>query len=244
MAIERRVNPRGPTTTEGGTVSSSVQSSVTAPRGRSKDPARSDDTRARLIAAALQCFAAKGFHGTTTRDIATAAGMSSAALYVHHKSKEDLLYLVSRQGHEITLNVVREAIASAESPPAQLTAIVRGFTAHHARRHTSARIVNYELAALSAAHRADIVLIRRDIERHLRGVVESGVASGDFDTPDPAMTTRALLSLGIDLARWYDDSGRWTPEAIADHYSELAMRMVRSTKRPPARRTSRSATGL
>jgi AcrR family transcriptional regulator len=48
---------------------------------------RADATRARLLKAATDAFAEKGFHATTTRDIATLAGMSPAALYVQHKSK-------------------------------------------------------------------------------------------------------------------------------------------------------------
>src|SRR5665647_2846508 len=107
------------------------------------------DARSRLVAAAVESFAAKGFRGTTTRDIASAAGMSPAALYVHHKSKEDLLYLISRTGHERTLHLVKDADASSNDPVEQLLAVVRGFTVHHARGHTSARVVNYELAALS-----------------------------------------------------------------------------------------------
>ena len=60
----------------------------------------SESTRDRLLAAAIEAFAAKGLHGTTTRDIAAGAGMSPAALYVHHRSKEELLFLISRAGHE------------------------------------------------------------------------------------------------------------------------------------------------
>jgi AcrR family transcriptional regulator len=41
---------------------------------------RAEATRARLVEAAIAAFAEKGFHGTTTRDIAAAAGMSPAAL--------------------------------------------------------------------------------------------------------------------------------------------------------------------
>ena len=51
---------------------------------------RGEATRARLVEAAIAAFAEKGFHGTTTRDIAAAAGMTPAALYVHHRSSEDL----------------------------------------------------------------------------------------------------------------------------------------------------------
>ena len=184
------------------------------------------DARSRLIAAAVESFASKGFHGTTTRDIASAAGMSPAALYVHHRSKEDLLYLISRAGHELTLLLVKDAVASSDDPVEQLLAVVRGFTVHHARRHTSARIVNYELAALSPEHLGEIAGIRRAIEEEMRAVVQSGVARGAFRSSNPRMTALALLSLGIDVARWYRDEGEWSPEEIADYYCEAALRIV------------------
>ena len=184
------------------------------------------DARGRLLAAAVEAFAAKGFHGTTTRDIAAAAGMSPAALYVHHRSKEELLYLISRTGHELTRRLVRDAVATSEDPREQLLAVVRAFTAHHARSHTSARIVNYELAALSAEHLEEITAVRREIDQAMRDVVEAGAAAGVFHTADSRMTALALLSLGIDVARWYRDEGGWTPEQVADHYAEAALRLV------------------
>lgn len=178
------------------------------------------------MAAAIDSFARKGFHGTTTRDIASAAGMSPAALYVHHRSKEDLLHQISRRGHDRTLALVREAVASSEDPREQLLALVRAFVVHHAEGHTSARIVNYELAALSPEHLEEIAEIRRQIEREMRGVVERGVATGTFQAENPRMTALALLSLGIDVARWYRDDGEWTPMQIAEHYCGLALRIV------------------
>lgn len=191
------------------------------------------ETRDRLVTAAVQCFAAKGFHGTTTRDIAAAAGMSPGSLYVHHRSKEDLLHLISRAGHQYVLRVVREhAAATADDGPVeQLRAVVRGFTIHHARWHTGARIVNYEMSALSPEHFAEVAGIRRAIQHEMRQLVEAGVAAGEFDVADPAMTALALLSLGIDVARWYRDDGDWTPDDVADHYGELALRLVGA--RPP-----------
>jgi AcrR family transcriptional regulator len=185
-----------------------------------------DDARARLVAAAVEAFAARGFHGTTTRDIAAAAGMSPAALYVHHRSKEELLHLISRTGHERTLALVEDAVASSPDPVAQLTRLVEDFVRHHAVTHTTARIVNYELAALSEPHREEIGRLRRRIDAVVRELVRRGVASGAFTTPDPAMTASALLSLGIDVARWYRDEGSWSPEDVAAHYRELALRMV------------------
>lgn len=187
---------------------------------------RADATRARLLEAAVTAFSEKGFHGTTTRDIAAAAGMSPAALYVHHKSKEELLYLISRNGHENTLRTIRAALARSEGPVESLRAVVHDFAVHHARGRTGARVVNYELAALEPDHLAEIREIRHQIEDELRTLVQRGADAGVFDVADSRMTAAALLSLGIDLARWYHDGTRWTPEQIGDHYAELALRIV------------------
>jgi hypothetical protein len=45
------------------------------------------------------------------------------------------------------------------------------------------------------------------------------------------MAALALLSLGIDIARWYRDEGTWTPEDIGDNYAELALRIVGANPR-------------
>src|SRR5690606_14470443 len=102
------------------------------PAGRRGDPThderqmsstentRAGASRARLVEAAVTAFAERGFHGTSTRDIAAAAGMSPAAVYVHHRSKEDLLYLISRVGHDDTVAVIRQAADSTDDPAARL----------------------------------------------------------------------------------------------------------------------------
>jgi AcrR family transcriptional regulator len=199
---------------------SSPDSSTTAPR------TRADETRERIYHAAASAFAERGFHGTSTRDIAAAAGMSPAAVYVHHRSKEELLHHISLRGHQTTLDLVREAATSSDEPSGQLVAVVRAFAVHHARAHTSARVVNYELAALDEQHLPEILERRRQITAEIRGLVERGVAAGVFHTTNPRMTATALLSLGIDIARWYKEGGEWSPEDIGEFYAELALRMV------------------
>jgi AcrR family transcriptional regulator len=187
---------------------------------------RGDLARARLLEAAVQAFAAKGFHGTTTRDIATAAGMSPAAVYVHHRSKEELLYVISRDGHRTTLDLVRAAAASPGTTAERLAAVARAFGRHHAERHTWARIVNYELGSLAPGHLEEIRGLRVGIEDEVRSLVEAGITSGEFDATDAGMATTAVLSLGIDIARWYREDGRWSPADVGDHMADLALRVV------------------
>ena len=138
---------------------------------------RADAARGRLMDAAEAAFAQHGYHGTTTRHIAAAAGMSPAALYVHHASKEELLFLISRAGHEEVLSLLDVALRVSDDPVAQLRAVVRYFTLFHVAAHDSARIVNYELAALT--QRAGDPLIAR-VASHLASL--SAGESGDAAT--------------------------------------------------------------
>ncbi|MFE3227158.1 TetR family transcriptional regulator [Nocardia sp. NPDC059228] len=196
----------------------------------SEDRSRADETRARLLDAAVAAFAERGFHGATTRDITSIAGLSTAAIYVHHRSKEELLYQVSHTGHLDTLERMREAVAASDDPVEQLVAVMRQFAIHHARAHTVARVINYELAALSPEHQREIKEIRHVIDTEMRQLIERGVDAGVFDNPDPRMAAVALLSLGIDLARWYREGGPLSPEEIGDYYVDLALRIVGARK--------------
>ena len=55
--------------------------------------------RRQVVEAAVQLFVQKGFHKTTTREIAKAAGFSIGTLYEYVESKEDVLYLVCQAIH-------------------------------------------------------------------------------------------------------------------------------------------------
>ncbi|WP_182348466.1 TetR family transcriptional regulator [Tomitella gaofuii] len=202
---------------------------VDGPAPDSPAPDRSAATRDRLAEAATAAFAEKGFAGTTTRDIAAAAGMSPAALYVHHRSKEELLYVISRAGHREALHTVRSAAASSDDPATALRALVHDYALQHARGSTRARIVNYELGSLTPEHFTEIRALRRDIEHEVRALVARGIAAGVFDTPDRDFAALALLSLGIDIARWYRPHGRWSPETVARGYADMALRIVGCT---------------
>lgn len=49
-----------------------------------------EERRRQLTKAAIKLFSEKGFRGTTTKEIAHAAGISEALIYKHFASKEDL----------------------------------------------------------------------------------------------------------------------------------------------------------
>ncbi|WP_433270564.1 TetR/AcrR family transcriptional regulator [Actinosynnema sp. CS-041913] len=178
----------------------------------------------RMLVAAAAAFAGRGYHATTTRDIAAQAGMSPAAVYIHYRSKEDLLFQISRIGHASSLAVLTSVTGT--DPAARMAAAVSAFASWHAEHHTTARVVQYELGALTPPHLTEVVELRRRIEAAVRGMVEDGVAAGVFEVPDVRGATLAVLSLCIDVARWYQPGGRRTPADIGSLYADLVLRML------------------
>ncbi|MZD04559.1 TetR family transcriptional regulator [Streptomyces sp. SID5785] len=184
------------------------------------------DAARRLLVAAVEAFAERGYHATTTRDIAGRAGMSPAALYIHYKTKEELLLRISRIGHEKALAVLRAAADLEGTAAERLAEAVRSFVRWHAGHHMTARVVQYELDSLGEEHRPEIVDLRRRSDATVREIIADGVASGEFDVPDVSGTTIAILSLCIDVARWFNEQGRRTPDEVGALYADLVLRMV------------------
>ncbi|MFJ6572895.1 TetR/AcrR family transcriptional regulator [Streptomyces sp. NPDC091292] len=189
----------------------------------------SPDAARRLLVAAVQAFAERGYHATTTRDIAGRAGMSPAALYIHYKTKEELLHRISRIGHDKALSVLRTAADGDGTVAERLADAVRSFVRWHAEQSTTARVVQYELEALGPEARAEIVALRRRTDAVVRELIDDGVRAGEFEVPDASGTTVAILSLCIDVARWFNIAGRRTPDEIGLLYADLVLRMVGHT---------------
>ena len=93
-----------------------VSSNVGSPNGSETIPTQIKNLelvqrRRRQIAdAAVGLFIQNGFHKTTTREIARAAGVSIGSLYEYIASKEDVLYLVCESIHEEVERGVAEAM--------------------------------------------------------------------------------------------------------------------------------------
>jgi AcrR family transcriptional regulator len=64
----------------------------------SSPPSSEMQTRTRILQAAQRLFAAKGFEGTTTRDLAQTAGVAEGTLFRHFANKKAILVEVATSG--------------------------------------------------------------------------------------------------------------------------------------------------
>ena len=76
---------------------------------------RNEQRIAQILQAALQCFLVKGFHQTSMRDIAQAAGVSLGNLYNHFPGKEAIILAVAvAEGEELAPLLQRLAASDGE----------------------------------------------------------------------------------------------------------------------------------
>lgn len=198
--------------------------------GRPRRAANDDDAvsaEAALLDAALACFVAQGYHGTTMRDIAARAGLAVSASYYYFPAKLDLLRrLMVRVTEDLESALAQAERVAGDDPAARLAALVRAHVLFHSNRRAESFIGNSELRALPAADRAEIVALRDRIGAHFKRALEAGIHARVFAIPDTQAAVLAIVTMCTAVATWYREDGKATPEQIADRYALLARRMV------------------
>src|SRR5207247_1244642 len=131
-------------------------------------------TRQRLIRAALELFTTRGYHVTTTAQIAKKAGIAEGTIYRHFASKQQLVNELYRAAQRWATKVAQEASRSLEptNTRAQLAAVAHGLI-EGATRDPS--IVKLGLLEPLGAVLDDE---SRKTEREFRLVVERLIAEG------------------------------------------------------------------
>ena len=92
-----------------------------------KNPELVQRRRRQIVDAAVPLFIKKGFHKTTTREIAAATGFSIGLLYEYVRSKEDVLYLVCEAIHDEVERGVSAALQRHERGRDALAEMVRRY---------------------------------------------------------------------------------------------------------------------
>jgi Tetracyclin repressor-like, C-terminal domain len=86
--------------------------------------------------------------------------------------------------------------------------------------------VLYQTGALSPGHQDEVAARQAEVGRIVRQIIADGVAAGDFDTADPGAAAIAVLSMCLDVARWYRPGHRRTPQQIGDFNAAAALRIA------------------
>lgn len=106
---------------------------------------------AQILQAALQCFLSRGFHQTSMRDIAQAAGVSLGNLYNHFPGKDALILAVAALEQE-ALHPLLQQLAACGGERARLQAFLQDL--HALCRQPEWALLSVEVLAESARNPA------------------------------------------------------------------------------------------
>jgi AcrR family transcriptional regulator len=191
----------------------------------------SDGASERIRRAATRLFMERGYHGTPVRALAQVLRMEAGSLYYHFPSKQRILADVLEATIDDLLDGLRRAVAGARGPREKLAAAVRFHVLFHTRRREEAFVSGSELRSLSPGHRRAIITRRDRYERVFRDVLLQGVQAGVFAVADVKVAGMAILTMGTGVAAWFSEEGRLGPEAVAEQYAGMVLKMVDGTRK-------------
>lgn len=199
-------------------------------RGRPRKTAdeRDDGNRRQdLLRAAARLFRQQGFAATSTRDIATAAGMRSGSPFYHFENKEALLAAVMLEGMQRASSQQTDAMQAAARHGQALSArdCLRVLVRNHLEVLLGAEsdfipVMLYEWRSLSEPQRQAVNELRREYEAVwvpvLRALHDRGELSGDTSL------ARLMLFGALNWAVQWFEPGR---KATLDDLTEAALQL-------------------
>ncbi|MFE5730508.1 TetR family transcriptional regulator [Streptomyces sp. NPDC056528] len=180
-----------------------------------------------VLTAALAEFVRAGYHGTSVRDIARAAGLSVSGLYHYHSSKQDMLRAILHLTMSDLLERSTAARNEGRDPVERFSLLVEHLVLWHTYRRTLGFVGASEMRSLEPRNRHEIAAMRIAQQRMVEREVEAAVRLGRFTTRHPHEATRAVVTMCVAIPSWYQADGPLSPEQIAAQYIEFALDVMR-----------------
>lgn len=189
-------NARGRRTSHATRLTTAASGKPVAHAAQDKKP-RGADVRERVLAAALECFGAFGFAGTSTRAVADRAGLSHPLLLYHFQSKELLWRSTMEQviGRYQAQLDERLARADGSDPASGLRAFIENFVEFSARVPQLHRIMTQQSTQGSDRIHWLIDTYLRASFQTVCALIAGAQAEGKVRAGEPARLYYAVIGL-------------------------------------------------
>lgn len=155
------------------------------------------ERQASIITAAASLFAAKGFQGTTTREIAKTAGISEALVFKHFPTKRALYaaILAEKASFSELLATVEESARKRDDM--RVFAMIAGYRIRRATDPTMLRLLLF--SALEGHEISEMFFQNqhRIFYDYLAGYIERRISEGAFRDVDPLLAARAFVGMVV-----------------------------------------------
>ena len=148
------------------------------------------------IRSAAAVFAEKGYHGSSTRDIAEHMGIKQGSLYYYFKSKEDALSDVCLYGMQDYVERMNSISASDQSFREKLVATVTSHVTKYREKNEALRVYNAERLYLPESKRAKLKELGTGYREQLEQIFADGIQSGAIrSTVDCRFAAHAVIGM-------------------------------------------------
>lgn len=177
---------------------------------------------AQIVDCATPLFLKKGFHSTTTRDIAAALGWNIGTLYLYIKAKEDILYLISN-------SIMEELFGGIPFVPIEATiwetlwAKCRHMFLTVDKLHPKVRLIYRETASMKPEHIAAAKESETDRIRYFADIIRQGVRCGEFRKVDAELLAYDIIMLSH---MWALKGWSIAKRMTIEEYFDLQMQIV------------------
>lgn len=189
-------------------------------RGRPPNP----HVRARILAAALELFAERGYDATSVTEVVLRAGVTKGALYHYFTAKEDLLYEIYKGLLDQQLADLDRILAQVGDPTRALRAVVENLvvtTVSHAREVV---VFSRETSRLSEARWRALQTDWRRYQDAVRKLIRDAQRDGTFAaTASPEVASWMIFGLTTTLPTWFRPDGPKSAPEIADEVSAMVL---------------------
>lgn len=167
--------------------------------GMPRQAGRWSPTALRILGAAAELIALRGYSSTSTRDIAAAVGVEQPAIYKHFSAKRDILAALVRLAVEWPLELFGHITAM---PVPAVVKLHRWLTESLDHLHASPYVL-VSILITPDLHQESFVAERElvaEMERALVGLIETGQGEGDVRAMHPLSAARLVQALFDALA--------------------------------------------
>jgi len=160
---------------------------------------RGEETRSRLLQAAEECFAQRGYDGTGVAEICRCAGVSKGAFYHHFPSKQAIFLELLDRWMAALEGQLRRVRAESETVPEaflSMTEMVR-FIFQTAGDRLPMFLEFWTQAAHDPAVWQATIAPYRQFRAFFAEMIEDGIAEGSLRPMDPEKAAQAVVSLAV-----------------------------------------------
>lgn len=157
-------------------------------------------TKSRILQAAIEIVADKGYHEARLRDIAELAGISTPAIYKHFKNKEDILFSISRVKSVQIMDKLEQDLLGVRGALNLIRKLIWTFLQSYQTSPRASVIFIMECRSNHRYYKSEAYSENRRMNRHFMGIVEEGKQTGEFDPEVNTSIVRDLVFGAIDYS--------------------------------------------